>query len=188
MKKVFLLIPFIASCAFAQHSTNGNISMVFNGEKIDLPISTISIHKGNGILLSIEAEKQDSIIQQMVTLELGLKELSSESNVEVLEDTKIEISMRDKKTNSGKELSFWFNSPSGNDKRKPEVAYYSVYKKGERMSWEINSISMKINIEDIQYKNGALYINGEFDGTFKSTLSSEGQAAEIKDCKFEIII
>lgn len=188
MKKVFFLISFIASCMFAQHSTKGNISMIFNSEKIDLPIITILIHKDNGILLSIEAEKQDSIIQQMVTLEIGLKELSSGSNVEILEDTKIEISTRDKKTNSGKELSFWFNTQSADDKGKPEVAYYSVYIKGERMSWEINSISMKIDIEDIQYKNGALYINGEFDGTFKSTLASEGQAAEIKDCIFEIII
>jgi hypothetical protein len=44
----------------------------------------------------------------MITLELGLKELSLESNAEILEDTRIEISTRNNKTNSGKELSFWF--------------------------------------------------------------------------------
>jgi len=188
MKKIFFLVSFITSCAFAQHSPNGNISMVFNGEKINLPINTISIQKDKGILLSIEAEKQDSIVQQMVTFKLGLKELSSESNVEILEDTRIEISTRNNKTNSGKELLFWFANQSGRDKNKSEVAYYGITSEGEKVSWEINSISMKIDVTDVQYKDGELHIDVEFNGIFKSKWAPEGQAAEIKDCKFEIII
>jgi len=188
MKKVFLLISFIASCMFAQHSTNGNISLVFNGEKINLPIITVSIHKDNGILLSIEAEKQDSIVQQMVTLELGLKELSSESNAEVFEGTGLEISTRDNKTNSGKELSFWFDNQSGNKKNRSEAAQYGIYNKGERISWDINSISFKINITKVQYIDGSLHIMGEFNGAFKSTSAPEGQVTEIDEGKFEIVI
>jgi hypothetical protein len=187
MKKVFFLVSFIASCMFAQQGTNGTISLVFNGKKISLPISKVSIQKDNSILLNIKAEMQDSMIQQKVKLELGLKELSSETNVEILEDTRVEISIRNNKTNSGKELSFWFANQSGNNKNKSEVAYYGIISEGEKISWEINSISMKIDISDIQYKDGALHINGEFNGVFKSKWAPEGQEAEIKDGKFEII-
>jgi hypothetical protein len=173
---------------FAQHSNNGSINLIFNGEKISLPINKISIRKDNSILLSIKAEKQDSIIQQMVTFKLGLKELSSESNVEILEDTRIEISTRNNKTNSGKELSFWFANQSGRDKNKSEVAYYGITSEGEIVSWEINSISLKIDITDFQYKDGALYVNGEFNGIFKSKWAPEGKEAKIDEGKFEIVI
>ncbi len=188
MKIVFFLVSLIASYTFAQQGTNGTISLVFNGEKISLPISKVSIKKDNSILLSIKAEIQDSSIQQRITIQLGLRELSSETKVEILEDTRIEISTRNNKTNSGKQLSFWFANQSGNNKNKSEVAYYGIISGGEKISWEINSISMKIDFADIQYKNGALHINGEFYGVFKSKWAPEGQEAEIKDGKFEIII
>jgi hypothetical protein len=47
---------------------------------------------------------------------------------------------------------------------------------------------MELNIINVEYKDGALHINGELNGTFRSTFAPEGQIAEIKDCKFEIII
>ena len=56
------------------------------------------------------------------------------------------------------------------------------------MSWEINSVSMKIDITSISYIDEALHIIGELNGTFKSTLAPEGQVAKIDECKFEIII
>ena len=189
MKKVLLLVLFIVPFLSAQINTKGNISLVFNSEKINLPISTVSIQKDDGIILSIKAEKKDSIIQQMVTLELGFKELSSKPDAETLEGTRIDIITRNNTTNSGKELSIWFNNDqAGNEKNKSEAAYYGVFNKGEKVSWEINSVSMKVNIISVQYIDGALHIIGECNGTFKSTLAPEGQIAEIKDCKFEIII
>jgi hypothetical protein len=188
MKKVLFLFSFMASSLFAQHSTNGNISLVFNGEKINLPINVISIHKDKGIILSIKAEREDSIAQQMVKLELGFKELSSKPDAETLEGTRIDISTRNNRNNSGKELSMWFDGPSGDDKNYFEAAHYGIYNKGERVSWEINSLSMKINITDVQYIDGALHINGELNGTFRSTLAPEGEVGEIKDCTFEVII
>jgi len=188
MKKILLVLWFIVPFLSAQTDSKGTISCVFNGEKINLPISKVSIQKDKSILLSIKAKQQDSIVQQMVTLRLGLKELSYESDVEILDDTRIELSTRDNKNNSGKELSFWFADKSGKNRKKSEVAHYGVYNKGEKISWEINSISMKIDITDIQYKDGALHINGEFNSVFKSKWAPEGQEAEIKDGKFEIII
>ncbi|HSL90988.1 MAG TPA: hypothetical protein VK870_16930 [Ignavibacteriaceae bacterium] len=188
MKRILFLISFIAPFLFAQQNSNGSISMVFNNEKIDLPISTISIHKNNGTILSFKAEIEDSIIQQMVKLELGFNELSSKLDAETLDGTKIDISTRNNKTNSGKYLSMWFDGPSGDDNDYFEAAHYGVFNKGEKISWGINSVSLKINITDVQYIDGALHINGELKGTFKSTSAPEGQVAEIKDCKFEVII
>jgi len=188
MKKVLFLISFLVPFLQAQQSNNGNISLVFNGEKIDLPINAVSIHKNNGIILSIKAEKEDSIIQQMINLELGFKELSSKSDAETLDGTRIEIRTRNNKNNSEKELSMWFDGPTGDDKDYFEAAHYGVFNKGERVSWEINSLSLKINIKDVEYMDGALHINGQLNGTFRSTLAPEGQVAEITDCKFEIII
>jgi hypothetical protein len=184
MIKVFLLVLFLVPFLFPQQSNNGNISLVYNGEKINLPINTITIQKGNEILLSIKAVKNDSVIQQMVVLELGLKELSSEPDAETLRGTKIEISTRDNITGSGKELSFRF----GDEKDKSDTAYYSVLNKGKKSSWRINSVSMKINITDVKYTGGVLHLTGECTGTFKSTEAPEGQTAEIKDCRFEIVI
>jgi hypothetical protein len=189
MKKILLLISLIAPLLFAQQNTKGHISLVFNDEEISLPISTVSIHKENFIILSIKAEKQDSIIQQIITLELGLKELSSESNAGTLEGTKIEIYSRNNTTNTGKELLLWFSDLSGDTESKADVPpHFSVYNKGETVSWEINSLSMEIHITDIKYVDKDLHINGKLNGTFKSTLIPEGQAAEVKDCRFEIII
>jgi len=188
MKKVLFLISFLVPFLLAQQSNNGNIRLVFNGEKINLPINAVSIHKDNGIILSIKAEKEDSIIKQMVKLELGLNELSSKPDAVTFEGTRIDIRTRDNKNISGKELSMWFDGQSGDENNYFEAAHYSVFSEGERVSWEINSLSMKLNITDVYYINGALHINGEFNGTFKSTLAPEGQVAEIKDCKFEVII
>ena len=189
MKIVFLLIFFIAYFSSAQNYNQGTISLVFNDEKISLPISNVTIQKGKGILLRFEAEYNDSIVQQMVAIEIGLKKLSSKPDAETLEGTRIVIYTRDNKTNSGKDLSIWFNDNDfGNEKNKSEGAHYGVYNKGEKVSWEINSVSMKIDITSIKYIDEALHIIGELNATFKSTLAPEGQVAKIDECKFEIII
>ncbi len=189
MKTVFLLIFFVASFLSAQNYNQGTISLVFNNEKISLPISSATIQKGKGILLKFEAEYKDSLIQQIVAIEIGLKKLSSKPDAETMEGTRIVIYTRDNKTNSGYDLSISFNdNESGNEKNKSESAQYGVYNKGEKVSWEINSVSMKIDITSIKYIDEKLHIIGELNGTFKSTLAPEGQVAKIEDCKFEIII
>ncbi len=184
MKKLFLLVLFLAPVLFSQQNNNGNISLVYNGEKIDLPINSITIQKENRIILSIKAEQKDENIQERVALDLGLKELSSEPDAETLEGIKIEISTRDNTTDSGKELSFRF----GNEKENYGASFYGVSNRGKKSSWKINSVSMKINITDVKYINGVLHLTGEFSGTFKSSDAPEGLTAEIKNCSFEIII
>ena len=46
MKKMLLLISFIVPLLIAQQNTKGHISLVFNDEEINLPISTVSIQQG----------------------------------------------------------------------------------------------------------------------------------------------
>ena len=191
MKKALLFICLIASFLSAQHNSMGTISLVFNGDKIVLPISEATIKKEKGIILRFEAEYKDSVVEQIVDIQIGLKELSSKDDPasETLEGTRIDIYTRDNRTDSGKDLSFWIddNGPI-NEYNKSDAAHYSIYNKGEKLSWEINTVSMKMDITSINYKDNALHIKGEISGTFKSTLAKDGQESKIEQCKFEIII
>jgi hypothetical protein len=189
MKKVLLLVWLIVPLLSAQLNTKGTISLVFNGEKINLPIIHATIQKDKVMLLRFEAGYDDSMTQQTVAVQIGLKKLSSNQDAETLEDTRIIIRTIDKRTDTRKELLIWFDdNETDSEKEKSNGGKYGIYNKVEKVSWEINSVSMKIDISSIDYKDNALHINGEISGTFKSTLAPEGQTAEIKDCKFEIII
>lgn len=183
MKKVYLFVLFFVPFMCAQQSNKGYISLVYNGEKIELPINTINIQKENGILLSIKAEQNDSSTQQAVSLQLALNNLTSGPDAEKLEGTKININTKDKLADSGKEFYVWF----GEEKDKSE-ARYGILDKGKKQSWGITSVSLEIDITDVKYIEGALHISGECKGKFKSKDAPEGQIAQIKDGKFEIII
>lgn len=188
MKKIiclfFLIFPFI----FAQQTNNGNISLVFNNEKIDLPVNSITLTKNGGIVLSIEAVKQDSNFQQFVSVELELNSLSSEPNAESLEGTKIIIITRDNKTDSGKELAMSFKDDEFiESKNKFEKMYFGIYNKGEKISWGITSVSLKIDITSVKYENEILHISGKFNGTFKSNAAPQEQTVELENGEFNII-
>ena len=73
MKKLLILTLLAASLFFAQENSKGRISFVFNGEKFDIPISTVTIMKQNNILVSARAEHNDSTIIQTVNLEMGFE-------------------------------------------------------------------------------------------------------------------
>ena len=188
MKKILALISLAAIGCFAQQNNNGNISLVFNDEKIDMPINNILLNKDDSIVLSYKAEKHVSNVQQFVTLTLGLKQLSSEPEAESLEGTKIIIRTRDKKTDSGKELSVWFDEDeSKHRKNQLETIHYGIYSKGESINWEITSVSLKIDITEVQLKDGVMHIKGEFNGEFKSNAAPTGKIAKIENGEFTII-
>ena len=188
MKKILVLISLVAICCFAQQNNKGNLSLVFNGEKIDLPVNYISLIKDDNIILSFKAEKQDSNVQQFVAIDLGLKKLSSEPDAESLEGTKIIIRTRDKKTDSGKELAIWFDKDeSKHRKNRLETIHYGIYSKGEMICWETTSVSLKIDITEVQLKDGVMHIKGEFNGEFKSNAAPPEQTAKIENGEFNII-
>jgi hypothetical protein len=153
-----------------------------------LPISSVTLIKNTEIVLSIKAENQDSNYQQFVALELGLNKLSEEPDAETFDDTKIIIRTRDNKTDSGKELAIWFEDDdfTGSEKAS-EAIHYGIYNKGERISWGITSVSLKIDITSIKYENQNLHISGIFSGTFKSNAAPLEQTAELEDGEFNII-
>ena len=125
----------------------------------------------------------------MVAIQIGLKILSAEKDAGTLEGTRLDIYTRNNKTKSGRDLSVWFDdNETDNEMSKSEGIHYSIFNKGERVSWEINAVSLKIDVTEIKYVDEELQISGELEGNFKSTLAPEGQVAEIKECKFNIKI
>ena len=188
MKKIIILVLMVISFTSAQENNKGRISMVFNGEKIDLPIRSVTIMKQNNILISIRAEYNDSTIQQMVAFEIGFKKLSpGDSALDY--PLSMDINVRNRSNNSGKNLTFSIDgdgAKSGDEKN--EHASYGIDSKGERLSWDINSFQLSINVANVIYTGKELKITGSFNGTFQSTIAPKEQIAEIKDCMFEIII
>jgi hypothetical protein len=189
MKKILIIILFGLSTLLAQNENNGSISFVFNGEKIDLPISSVTITKHNDIVLSLRCEYDGPKEQQMIGFDIALKELSTNSTAMLNEGTRININTRDKINLSGQDLTVWFGMDK-NDNRNmgDETANYSVFGKGQKANWQITSKTFKLTITKVNYVNKKLRITGEFNGSFSSTIAPKGKVAEIKDGIFKIII
>jgi len=187
MKKLLIIIFLACSFIYAQENNKGNISFTFNGKKINLPIHSITLIKQDNIIVTARAEHNDENIQQMVSLELGFNKLSSSEKKSPL--FRIDINLRDNINHTGNDLSIQFDNKGisgGNGKN--ETAHYGVFNKGERVSWDINSLHMVFNVTNVSYSDKELKISGTFAGTFGSTIAPKGQVADIKDGKFEIII
>jgi hypothetical protein len=187
MKKLVILILFAASLIFAQDNNKGRISFVFNGEKIVLPINTVTIMKQNNIIINTRAEHNDSTSRQMVAMEIGLEKLSADSSK--LTTIKVNIDLKDFSNLSGKNITFSFNMDIfGSVNGEKDNASYVSYNKGERLSWDINSIQLTVDKMKINYTGKELKITGGFSVVCKPKVVLTGQIAEIKDCTFEIIL
>ena len=182
MKKLVIVFLLAFVTVFPQQN-KGKISLTFNGEVIELPINTLTLRKEDKILISVRAEQNDSVTQKMIALELGFKKLTVDDKTGPdIYETRLQISSKKNLDYSGKE--FILNFSKGGEGR------YGIYKKGERVSWDITNIQMKFSMKEISYENDRLIIEGEFSGTFRSTLDGtlRKDIAEIKDGKFEIIL
>ena len=188
MKKLFLIFVLLASFTYAQNNDKGNISFIFNGENINLPVTTITIRKQNDIIVSARAERNDSTIQKMISLEIGFKKLApGDSSMSPL--INIDIRLQNSIDQTGNNLSIRYdNNGVSSGKENYKRAHYGVYSKGERLDWDINNLSIRFNISKVEYVNSHLMIIGEFSGKFSSTIAPKGKFAEIKNGKFELII
>ena len=72
MKKIISLVIFLIALIFAQAGNNGNVNLIFNNESIDLPVTSVSLVKANGLHLNFKAENNNSDVQQKITFEFGL--------------------------------------------------------------------------------------------------------------------
>ena len=182
MKKLAIVFLLALVTVFPQQD-KGKISLTFNGEVIELPINTLTLRKEDKILISVRAEQNDSITQKMIALELGFNKLSAEDRKGLDPyETRLQISTRDIKGSSGKELLLSLHG-------EPE-GHFGIYSKGERVSWDISILQVKFSIKKISCENDRIIIVGEFSGTFHSMLDRavRKDIAEIKDGKFEIIL
>lgn len=180
MIRIILVLILLTISVAAQENNKGKVSLIFNGEKIELPITMVSLKKENVIVLSMRAEKNSNDIQQLVSFQLGFKKLSSEDKyLEVYDDFLLNVI--NKKAGKNEEILFKMieNATDGE----------LTVKKGNQ-TWNLASFGMKLNIEKVSFENSSIIIKGNLsfkarDAKSKTPLEP---VSEIEDCKFEIII
>lgn len=184
MKIKFFAIVFLVagSIICGQSSDKGRISFTFNDEKIDLPINMVSLRKENFVILTARAEKNTEYAQQLISMELSFKQLSTEDkDLNIYESFLIEVKSQKKNPSSREEVLLrMFNNA---DDGELTVFHNNKFIHG-------NAFSLKLNISKVAFENNTLIIDGNFDLKVRSTESDDPETpvAEIKDCKFEIII
>jgi hypothetical protein len=179
-KHLIIIVILFSSIILAQTNNKGNISLLLNGEKIELPINYVSLRKENNIIISARAELNNENIQQLISFEWELKALSTEDKDINVYDNFL-INVVNNRQDMKEELRFRMN----NDAKDGDL----FVRKGDK-SWELFSFSMRFNIENVSFENSAITIKGSLnlkarDGKSKTPLEP---ISEIKDCKFEIVI
>lgn len=180
MKK-FLFVILISTSLFAQTNNKGKISLVYNEEKFDLPITQIVIRKENSIMVSVRAEKNDSLNQQMISLEFSLESMAEKVKIFSINDIRLSIFSRGKKDTNERKFTFNYG---------PKNAEVELYNGNERVNWSLPSLGFYIRNVEITHSSEDMTIKGSFSGEYRST--QQGTApkvmVEIKDGKFEIIL
>jgi len=181
MKKYFVVILILfSSFTFAQENNKGQISLIFNGEKIELPINVVSLRKENKILISIRAERNTEKVQQLFSFEWEFKKLSTDDK---------DLSMFD---------AFLLNVVNNSEGKKDELRFRMnnnaeegelFVRKGNR-TWNLASFGMKFNIKNVSFENSRINIKGSLSLKVRDVKSKTPlePVSEIQDCKFEIII
>jgi len=181
MKKYLLLVLILfCSITYAQENYKGKISLIFNKEKIELPINMVSLRKENNVIISARAELNNEKVQQLISLEWEVKKLST----------------------SDKDLNlynaFLLNVVNNHNGKKDEILFRMannatdgelVVKKGTRL-WNLASFALKFNIQSISFENSSIIIKGNLSlkARDKNSKTPMKPISEIKDCKFEIVI
>ncbi len=172
MKKIALLIMLTTSLLIAQNNNKGRISLLFDGEKIDLPLKYVTLHKDDNVKISARGESNIDDLVQQISLEFALTNLGSR---EVMaEYTGIQINIK-----RGEYIRNSF-SVRGNN------ADFSSAR--ERFSYV--NVPTRFSIDQVRYEEGELKITGSFEGTYTIDEGKTKSASktEIKEGRFEIII
>ena len=179
-KYVVAVLIMLSSFALAEENNKGKISLIFNGEKIELPIDIVTIRKGDNIIVSTRAVSSNKKVQQMITLEWEVESLSAEDSSLSLYNN-FRLNIRSNKKNKKEELRFRMN----NNGKEGEL----FVRKGNR-TWKLTSFAMKFGIEKISFENASIIIKGSLSLKARDVKSKTPLEAvsEIEDCKFEIII
>jgi hypothetical protein len=180
MKKIITIL-FIITLPLLAQGNKGRISLVYNEEKFDLPITQIVVRKENSLMISVRAERSDSLGLQSVSLEFSLSSLAKDEKVSSQVEPRLAISSQVGKDRYGKRFTFNYG---------PKDAAIEMYYGNDRLNWSSPSFQFKFDAVDITHSNEGLKIKGSFSGKFISTPQGiqSKTMAEIKDGKFEIIL
>ena len=76
MKKIIIAVILCSYSLFAQVD-KGRVSLIFDDEKIDIPVTSISINKDENVRIGFRAEKNDSVHSKWISMELTLSKFST---------------------------------------------------------------------------------------------------------------
>ena len=180
MKQIILVVILLTISVDAQENYKGKVSLLFNEEKIELPINVVSLRKENKVFISIRAERNSETVQQLFSLEWEFEKLSTDDK---------DLSMYD---------AFLLNVVNNMGDEKDELLCRFtnnakdggiVVKKGKQ-TLNLLNIAMRFNIESVSFENASINIRGNLSFQTRDTKSETPlePISEIKDCKFEIII
>lgn len=180
MKRIILILFITTLPLFAQNN-KGRISLIYNEERFDLPLTQVIVRKENTVLISIRAEKNDSLGQQSVSLEFPLESLTIEPKVISGDGIRLLISSQDRKSSYGKKFTFNLG---------PKDVAVEIYYGNERLNWSSPSFQFKFDKVKITNTSEGLKITGSFSGKYNSGVNETQikTVAEIKEGKFEIIL
>jgi len=178
MKGIILGLILLTITTGGKESNKGKVSLIFNGEKIELPITTVSLIKEDVIVLSIRAEKNRDNIEQLVSFQIGFKKLSTEDKyLEIYDDFLLNVVNK----GDGKNEELLFRMEKGGAEGEVTV------KKGNR-TWNLANFAMKINFEKVLFENSSLIIKGDLSFKFRDTKSETPLEPICKVEKFSIEI
>lgn len=177
MKKYLVVVlVLLCSIAYSQGNYKGKISLIFNGESIELPINLITLKKDKKILLSISAKENN----QSVKLEWEMNKLSTDDKDLDVYDSFI-LSVENNSKDEKDELRFRMN----NNAEEGEI----FVRQGDS-TWNLTSMAMKFNIENVSFENSSIFIEGNLSFKARDAKSETlmKSISEIENCKFEIVI
>lgn len=181
MKKIAVIL-FVITLPLLAQSNKGKISLMYNEEKFDLPITQIVIRKENNVLVSIRAERSDSSGLQSISLEFPIDNMAVDPKIST-DNLRLLISSQERKDAYGNGNRFIFNYG-------PKDAIIEIYYKNEKLNWSSPSFQFRFDKIEITHSREGLKIKGSFSGKYISTPQGiqPKTMAEIKDGKFEIIL
>ena len=181
MKK-YLVITLVLLCsiAYAQENDKGKISLIFNGEKIELPINAVTLKKENKIFISIRAEQSNDKVQQLINLEWEMNKLSTNDEDLTMSDAFL-LNVMNNIEGEKDELRFNMNNN--------EEDGVLFVQRGDR-TWNLTSMAMKFNIENVSFEDLSIIIEGNLSFKARDAKSEDPMksVSEVEDCKFEIVI
>lgn len=180
MKKMAIIFLLIALPSLAQNN-KGKISLVYNEDKFDLPVTQIVVRKENSLMISARAERNDSLGQQMISLEFALVNMAKDAQLSSKDEIRLWIFNQEKKDPLGKRFTFNYG---------PKDVVVEMYLGNEKLNWSSPSFQFKFDNVEITHTNEGLKIKGSFSGKYNSTPQGTQlkTVAEIKEGKFEIIL